>query len=255
MNLPSGRVDRLGKSCYLPSMAFQVICLGAITADLLYRVADLSPFLSIWPELHPGGEVALEPGEEYRLQDLLHREGEFLGKHGGGQAANTAWALARFGIPVALVGRVGEDKDGLFLRESLSGVNLDYLVSQGSSGRAYILVDPSGERTILVSPNTNDELREEDLPLQEMAGADFIHLTSFVGDGPLWVQEGVARRFGGGGQGLAAPGPPLKKSDTGPIITLDPGELYARRGLAGLGVLLRPLETRFGTDGGWCLWG
>ncbi len=78
----------------------------------------------------------------------------------------------------------------------------------GESGRAYILVDPEGERTILVAPNTNDELRESDLPWEELQQARFIHLTSFAGDGPLAVQVQIARRLEGG-----------------PRLTFDPGEL------------------------------
>ena len=122
------------------------------------------------------------------------------------QAANTAYALARLGFPVALVGRIGADSDGDFLKDSLTGVNLDYAVQAGESGRAYILLDPEGERTILVAPNTNDDLAEKDLPWQALAQARFLHLTSFVGDGPFELQRQLALRLHGG-----------------PRLTLDPG--------------------------------
>jgi ribokinase len=219
-------------------MGFQVICLGAVNVDLLYEVADLEVFLKAWPQLRRGGEVALGPGEEAGLQDLLGRYGRPAGRAGGGQAANTAFALARMGVEVALLGRLGADADGVFLKDSLAGVNLNYLVQEGISGRAYILVDQQGERTILVAPNTNDELRESDIPWEALTAARFVHLTSFVGEGPLLVQKDIARR--------------LKDA---PRLSLDPGELYARRGWKGLEELLDHVETLLVTEREWELLG
>jgi len=219
-------------------MVPRVMCLGAVNVDLLYQVPDLSPFLAAWPGLRPGGEVALVPGEEAPLQDLLASYARFRGREGGGQAANSALALARMGLPAALMGRVGADADGAFLRESLVGVNLEYLVTAGASGRAYILVDPAGERTILVAPNTNDDLMEADVAGQVLARARFLHLTSFAGDGPLKVQTALARRLHGG-----------------PRLTLDPGELYARRGREVMQDLLDQVETLLVTEREWRLLG
>lgn len=219
-------------------MGFQVICLGAVNVDLWYRVEELRPFLEAWPLLKPGGEIALTPGEESRVQKLLGRQAAPGGRQGGGQAANTAWALARLGLDVALLGRVGEDADGAFLRESLAGVNLSYLVQSGASGRAYILVDRDGERTILVAPNTNDQLALQDIPLEALAAAKFLHLTSFVGEGPLKVQKEIARIL-----------------QDGPRITLDPGELYARRGFQALEGIIDHLDTLLVTEREWELLG
>lgn len=216
----------------------RVVCLGAVNVDRRYEVKDLEPFVQAWPELTPGGEGALTPEEEIRLRELLDRYGRLTGKWGGGQAANVAFALARMGLDAALVGRVGADEDGQFLREGLEGVNLDYLAVQEASGRAYILVDPSGERTILVAPNTNDELAEPDIPWDFLAQARFIHLTSFVGLGPLAVQRQVAIRLG----------------DRIPI-SLDPGELYARRGWPALVDILDHAEVLLVTEREWQLLG
>lgn len=221
-------------------MTVRVVCLGAVNLDLIYRVEDLRPFLELSPHLKAGGEVALDEPAERRLKELLSRHGRLLAQSGGGQAANTAFALARMGIPTALLGRVGRDDDGIFLKKSLQGVNLEHLVQEGQSGRAYVLVDPNGERTILVAPNTNDDLKLEDIPLGVMSRADFVHFTSFVGDGPLQVQGRVAAK--------------LKERD-GPRITLDPGELYARRSRQALENLLRHIETLFVTEAEWLLLG
>ncbi len=217
----------------------QVFCLGAVNLDLIYRVDDIAGFLDQWGTGLPrGGEAALSPREELRLQTLLDRLAQPVRRQVGGQAANTAYALARLGVPAALVGRVGADDYGFFIRDSLAGVNLDYLVREGESGLAYVLLDPEGERTILVAPRTNDDLREADLPWVALRQAKFLHLTSFAGDGPLARQRQLLAQLAGG-----------------PRFTFDPGELYARRGRAALEDLLDNVETLLVSEAEWALLG
>lgn len=217
----------------------QVFCLGAVNLDLTYRVHDINGFLESWGTgLTRGGEEALTPAAEARLANLLDNFAPPAARFGGGQAANTAYALARLGFSVALVGRVGADSDGFFVRDGLTGVNLDYLVQAGDTGRAYILVDPEGEPTILVAPHTNDDLQEKDLPWEALPQARFIHLTSFAGEGPLALQRQIARRL-----------------KDGPRLTFDPGELYARRGRAALEELLDHTETLLVNEAEWALLG
>jgi ribokinase len=216
-------------------MKGQVVCLGAVNLDLLYAVDNIEEFLAAWGSgLVRGGEEAISPEEEQRLNALLPRFARPTGRSGGGQAATTAYTLSRLEVPVVLVGRVGADADGAFLRESLAGVSLDHLVVQGESGRAYILVDPEGERTILVAPNTNDRLGEEDIPLEVVAGSSFLHVTSFAGDGPLEAQRRLLQRL----------------SDS-LRVCFDPGELYTRRGREALADILDHTETLLVTEKEW----
>jgi sugar/nucleoside kinase (ribokinase family) len=216
-------------------MSIPVICLGAINLDLKFEVEDLEGFLRQWGTgLRRGGEEALSRDDEARLVELLAHYGRPAGRFGGGMAANTAYALACLGLPVALVGRVGQDADGEFLKAGLAGVNLEHLITQGESGRAYILADREGERTILVAPNTNDLLNEGDLPWPVLETTAFLHLTAFVGDGPLAVQRTIAARV------------PEKVR-----LSLDPGDLYARRGWPAIEGLLDHLETLLVTEAEW----
>lgn len=221
-------------------MSVPVVCFGAVNLDLIYRVEDLGPFLELAPLVIAGGETALDAGQEERLRELLARQARLVARSGGGQAANTAFALARLGIPAALIGRVGQDADGTFLKEGLKRVNLEHLKEEGVSGRAYVLVEAGGERTIFVAPNTNDELREEDIPWELLKKANFVHFTSFVGDGPLRVQEKAAQSL---------------RPGEGKAVSLDPGELYARRGHEKLKGLLECIETLVLTEAEWLLLG
>ena len=120
-----------------PGMPWPVICLGAINVDLKFQVEDLDGFLRDWGTgLSRGGEEAVSREQEARLTGLLARYGRPAGRFGGGMAANTAYALACLGIPVALLGRVGADADGEFLKDSLTGVDLTHVSAGGESGRA-----------------------------------------------------------------------------------------------------------------------
>jgi sugar/nucleoside kinase (ribokinase family) len=216
-----------------------VVCLGAVNLDLLYEVSDLDAFLAAWGTgLARGGQEVLNQEEEERLRGLLPRFARPTGQTGGGQAANAAYALGRLDVPVILVGRVGGDEDGAFLKESLTGVNLDYLVTQGESGRVYILVDQEGERTRLLAPNTNDQLQEKDIPLEVAAGSAFIHVTSCAGEGPLEAERQILKRLAG----------QLR-------VCFDPGEPCARRGREALTDILDQTETLLVTEKEWDLLG
>jgi sugar/nucleoside kinase (ribokinase family) len=216
-------------------MPRSVVCWGAINLDVLYEAHDLEDFLVAWGTgLARGGEEILSPEEEKRLTELLPRFARASGQSFGGQAANTAHVLARLEVPVILVGRVGADEEGTFLKESLAGVNLDHLVSQGKSGRTYTLVDSKGERTILLAPHANDQFQEKDIPLEVVAESAFVHVTSLAGEGPFTAQGHILQRLAGR----------LR-------VCFDPGELYARRGREALTGMLDQTETLLVTEKEW----
>ncbi len=215
-------------------MTAAVVCWGAINVDLIFRADTLADLPREVGEVRAGGEYALSAGQEAALRQWLGRAAELAGLSGGGQAANTAFALGRWGIPTALVGRVGADRDGDFLLGELPGVDCRGVRRQGTSGRAYVLVDAGGERTIFVAPNTNDLLREEELPRDGLGRARWVHLSSYVGEAPLAVQTA-----------WAATRPAALR------VSLDPGELYARRGRARLRPLLAGVDTLILTASEW----
>jgi len=81
--------------------------------------------------------------------------------HPGGKGANQAVAVARLGYPVRLIGRTGDDAFGTQLRDGLRQAGVD--VSEGSSGVAVIIVAPSGENVIVVTPGANGLVTASDI--------------------------------------------------------------------------------------------
>lgn len=94
----------------------------------------------------------------------------------GGKGANQAYAAARLGGNVKMLGCVGEDDFGRIQRNNLTecGVDTDDLKVTGmqGTGMASIYVDECGDNTVVVVPGANAEcnvsyLKEKDEALQE----------------------------------------------------------------------------------------
>ncbi len=81
-----------------------------------------------------------------------HNAASDRGERIGGGAANTAMAMARAGDPVAVISAVGQDAAGIRLLANLRslGVDVDLVDRHAGQGtRSLVLLDPSGERTIV----------------------------------------------------------------------------------------------------------
>lgn len=112
------------------SHEFEVIVYGTVCMDVLWRVEELPP---------PGGYV-----------DILEERRAI-----GGEAANTAIALSRWGVKVALVGNaLGDDDDGRLLRELFARdapeIDLRFLTTSPTAYTPYCVCTstPDGERTM-----------------------------------------------------------------------------------------------------------
>jgi ribokinase len=114
----------------------RIYVIGSLNADLVQNV----------PRLPRGGETL---------------QGDSLRTFPGGKGANQAFAAARMGGRVAMIGQVGNDSFAALLLESLRSAGVDTAkvgVTDGSSGTAMILVLPNGENAIVISPGANATL-------------------------------------------------------------------------------------------------
>ena len=85
----------------------------------------------------------------------------------GGKAANQAVAIAKLGVPVSLVGQVGDDSFGQTLIRGLQTERVDtsgITVNPNTySGIASIVVDQTGANTIACAGGANNLVREKEL--------------------------------------------------------------------------------------------
>ena len=73
-----------------------------------------------------------------------------INHYGGGKGANQAIAAARLGSSVAMIGKVGKDKNGEILLNSLKAEGVDTTgieFSNDMTGTAFIKVSKEGDTT------------------------------------------------------------------------------------------------------------
>ena len=110
-----------------------ILVFGSLNADLVFELQALP---------RPG-ETVLCPG--YALEP-------------GGKGANQAAAAAKAGARVRMVGRLGEDSFGAFLRGGLARAGVDctgLAIAKEATGIAVIAVERGGENQILVGSGAN----------------------------------------------------------------------------------------------------
>ena len=95
-------------------------------------------------------------------------------------------------METGFIGRVGDDADGARLRMELEKEGVDTQgieIAPGRTGIVTVLVDRSGERAMYVYPGANDELCITPENRSYAKSAKWLHLSSFVGEGPFEMQK------------------------------------------------------------------
>jgi len=157
--------------------------------------------------------------------------GEFL-MAPGGKGANQAVAAARLGAEVAFVARLGKD---IFAEASLAnyrqaGLNTDFIVldEAAPSGVALIMVDASGQNSIVVAPGANARLSPKDVLRAEriIAQADAVVAQLEVPSETVRTAFELARRYGARTilNPAPAPGGPLSSDLLSLVDILTPNE-------------------------------
>ncbi len=105
--------------------------------------------------------------------------GEDLSVIPGGKGANQAVAASRQGAQVAMLGRVGSDSFGPVLIRNLqqNGVDTSHIqIAPSATGTAIIVVDASGQNSIVLSPGANAKVTPADVDAFPMQGVDTLLL-------------------------------------------------------------------------------
>jgi ribokinase len=176
------------------------------------------------------GFGALNVDKLFKVNKLAKAEGEsFIEDYAeacGGSAANTAVGLARLGCKVGYIGKVRCDREGDVLIQDFcnEGVNTDGVVraEQGKSGSVLGFVDKKGARALYINSGVNDTITLDEVNARYASHAQFLHLTSFVGDESFQTQKKL-----------------LDAIPDSTKVSFDPGALYARRGFAALEPIIR----------------
>ena len=134
---------------------FSVICLGILVADVIGRPIEAVPA--------PGALALVDS----------------ISLHIGGCAANTGIGLHRLGVETAIVGAVGRDGFGDFVRGVLraEGVNSGGVISKNAPTSAtMVLVRDDGERTFLHCVGANAAFEGADFDTTLLDDARLLHV-------------------------------------------------------------------------------
>lgn len=115
----------------------------------------------------------------------LPKPGETLAGHAfaqvaGGKGGNQAVAASRLGAQVAMIGCVGDDPNGVILKQSLEAEGIDCSAlatsADASTGVALIVVDDASQNAIVIVAGSNALVTPASIEAQEqlIAGADLI---------------------------------------------------------------------------------
>ena len=103
--------------------------------------------------------------------------------HPGGGGANVAARLAALGMPILLVSRVGNDLAGRVAVDDLRAGGVETRVAIDpvrATGTVVVIVEPTGERTMLPDRGANAALSPADLPVDELRAATHLHLSGYT---------------------------------------------------------------------------
>lgn len=154
--------------------AGQVVGLGQCSLDLLGR-------LDHYPALDQKAE----------LDDFLVQ--------GGGPVATALVTLARLGVPVAMIGRTGDDAFGGWIRQGLLDEGVDCRGLGVDPGRtsqvAFIGVDAEGHRNIFWHRGSARPADLSPIDLSQIAAAKFLHLDGLHQEAAIAAAR-IAREHG-----------------------------------------------------------
>jgi sugar/nucleoside kinase (ribokinase family) len=113
----------------------------------------------------------------------------------GGAGANVAHWLAHLGWPTTFVGSVGADPLGREAVEVLTSAGVDVRVRtdrQLPTGTRVVLVGEDGDASALPDAGANSALTPEDLPLDAVQSATWLHLSGYTLLNPGSREAGLA---------------------------------------------------------------
>jgi len=131
-----------------------VVCMGILVADVWAKPVNE------WPE--------------HGRLSLVDRIGIGI----GGCASNCAIDLAKLGVSVAAMGKVGDDGFGNFIVQTLESYGVQARVARSTeagSSATMVFIDDQGERTFIHYIGANATLRPEDLDMDLITSSRILH--------------------------------------------------------------------------------
>src|SRR5690554_738965 len=155
--------------------------IGNALVDLEFEVND--QFLSE-AGIEKGLMTLIDTEPQQRLLEELHRSSGLKTRAGGGSAANTLYALSRFGGRAFYSCKVANDEPGDFYVSELGNhnilTNLSAQREAGRTGQCLVMITPDAERTMLTDLGISQGVSDRDLQLDAAAQAQYIYIEGYL---------------------------------------------------------------------------
>ena len=160
-------------------MAWKVLGVGSPLTDLLLDVDDA--FLEARVSGAKGGMEMVDPET---ISALLESSGTAPRKVPGGSAGNTLFALAKMGVPCAMLGKLGADPAGDFYRAEFrhnGGDDSFFVVTRDApTGTCLSLVTPDAERTMRSALGASLQLTCDEVRSKDYSSFDLVFIEGYM---------------------------------------------------------------------------
>ncbi|MFX0205108.1 MAG: carbohydrate kinase family protein [Candidatus Hodarchaeota archaeon] len=142
----------------------EVFCLGHISVDIFMDRLSLN-------NLKLGGCI----------------DSHKLTIHGGGDVANVSFWLGKFKTPVSMIGIIGADPAGSFVKNELEDMKVKCrlkISKKYPTATILIIIEPDGERSFIINGLSQDQIEWEDLPLNDILEGDLFYTSGYTIQNP-----------------------------------------------------------------------
>lgn len=158
-------------------MQIDVIGIGSPLLDIIINISDEQLVELGFPK---GSMNLISKDDSLRILSLLENlEKEYSP---GGSSANTLSGVNILGNRAAFVGVIGQDEHGALYKSQTEGegvISRLQLDEEKSTGHAFILITPDGERTMAAHLGAAIAMKNKYLNEQEVAAAKIMHVEAY----------------------------------------------------------------------------
>ena len=140
----------------------------------------------------PKGSMALIDKEKraYIFDKIENLEKEMTT---GGSASNTSLALAKMGVQVGFIGKVGSDEYGAFYIDEIkkTGIIPHFITENAPSGTAIALISPDAERTFGTYLGVAANLTQEELKADIFKSYNYFYIEGYLVQNYALIENAV----------------------------------------------------------------
>jgi sugar/nucleoside kinase (ribokinase family) len=161
----------------------KILTIGSGIQDIFTEFANVETL-----DLHTKEDnlayVCLRAGRKIEIKNITY--------HCGGGATNSAVSFVRAGFDVETFFKIGNDKSGDFIIETLQKEHISTAhvarTDDAPTGQSFVIPGPHGNSAVLVYRGANITLKKEEIPENAIKTSDQLYITSLSGPAaPLFI--------------------------------------------------------------------